>query len=100
MFKLFKTTDDKLKDIGFKKNTDSCYNVAYERKNTKYGYTQIVVLSHKDSKRHIIQSYDKDLFDSDNIGNICVGLSYYETKLFLKKMKEKGWTTSRKEEQK
>lgn len=36
-------------------------------------------------------NYDPDLFDSKNIGNTCVGLTYKETKLFLKKMKKKGW---------
>lgn len=50
-----------------------------------------VLLAHKKNGKHIIQSYDKNLTDSKGIGNTCVGLTYYETKLFMKKMKQKGW---------
>lgn len=35
--------------------------------------------------------YDKDTFDKRFKGNICVGLTGYETKLILKKMKQLGW---------
>lgn len=59
----------------------------------KYKYTQCVDLSHKKSGKHIIQSYDKNLMDNKKIGNICVGLTYYEMKLFMKKMKKIGILT-------
>ncbi len=96
---LFKTVDQKIEDLGFKKIDDNQYIVLYERDfrmyadNTQHGYRQVVSICHKRSGRHIIQSYDPDLFDSKNIGNTCVGLTYKEMKLFMKKMKKKGWVT-------
>lgn len=88
--KLFKTVDDKLSEIGFVKIQENKYGASYERQNTKYNFVQVVSLLHKASGKHIIQSYDKDLFDTKHIGNTCVGLTMYETKLFLKKMKQLG----------
>lgn len=88
---LFKSIDDKFKDLGFEKTKDDEYAVIYERINNTFGYTQVIAILHKKSGRHIIQSYDKHLMDKDKIGNICVGLTYYEMKLILKKMKKKGW---------
>ena len=87
--KIFKNIDDKFKNIGFKKVTDNEYVVTYERLNETFGYTQVIDILHKKSGRHIVQSYDKHIMDEDKIGNICVGLSYYEMKLIMKKMKKK-----------
>lgn len=86
----FKTVDEKLADIGFVKVSENQYGVDYERKDGKYNYTQVVSILHKKSGRHVLQSYDKDLFDKKKIGNTCVGLTGYEIKLFLKKMKRIG----------
>lgn len=88
--KLFKSVDEKLKEIGFVKIEENKYDVRYERKNSKYNFTQCVDILHKASCRHILQSYDKDLIDEKKIGNTCVGLTGYEMKLFLKKMKQIG----------
>ncbi len=88
---LFKSIDDKFAELGFVKVEENCYGVIYERTNESYNFTQIIHLAHKHNGRHIIQSYDKNLFDSKKIGNTCVGLSMYETKLCLKKMKKLGW---------
>ena len=89
--KFFKTVDEKLADIGFAKTEENKYGATYKRTNVAYKYEQVVDLMHKASGKHIIQSYDKDLFDTDCIGNTCVGLTMYETKLFYKKMKQLGW---------
>lgn len=89
--KIFKNIDEKFEEIGFKKIRDDKYSVTYERYNEKFKYTQVLDILHKKSGRHIIQSYDKDLFDKKGIGNTGVGLTYYETKLALKKMKKKKW---------
>lgn len=89
--KIFKNIDEKFKDIGFKKVTDDQYAVTYERYNGKGKYIQVLDICHKKNGRHIIQSYDKDLYDRKEIGNTGVGLTYYETKLALKKMKKKKW---------
>ena len=88
--KLFKSVDEKLKEIGFVKIEEDKYVVRYERKNSKYNFTQFVDILHKASGRHILQSYDSELIDQKKIGNTCVGLSGYEMKLFLKKMKQIG----------
>lgn len=88
--KLFKTVDDKLAAIGFVKIKEDKYGVRYERKNSKYNFTQSVNILHKASGRHILQSYDNELMDQKKIGNTCVGLTGYEMELFLKKMKQIG----------
>lgn len=85
--KLFKTVDEKLVEIGFTKEKEDKYGCVYKRKDKKYNFTQKVVIEHKKSGRHILQSYDPDLGDDKGIGNTCVGLTGYEMKLFLKKMK-------------
>ena len=91
MKKLFKTIDDKFLEIGFKKIQDDEYAATYERKVEAYNFTQVLDILHKASGCYIVQSYDKDLFDNKKIGNTNVGLTYYEMKLVLKKMRKKGW---------
>ena len=86
--KLFKTIDDKFMEIGFQKIKDDEYAVTYIRKNEAYDYTQIIDIIHKESGRHIVQSYDEDVDEG-----ACVGLTYYELKLVMRKIKQKGWTT-------
>lgn len=90
--KLFKTVDEKIAELGFKKVREDKYGVEYERfwGNLDDGYTQKVVILHKKSGRHILQSYDPNLFDEKKIGCTCVGLTWYELKLFAKKMKQIG----------
>lgn len=87
--RLFKTVDEKLRDIGFKKIREDKYGVEYERfwGNFDDGYIQKVAILHKKSGRHIMQTY---LFDDKKIGCACVGLTWYELKLFAKKMKQIG----------
>lgn len=88
---MFKNIDKKFEEIGFIKVSEDKYGAIYERKNEEYNYTQVLAILHKASGRHIVQSYDKDLMDSKMIGNTCVGLSYYEIKLVLKKMRKLGY---------
>lgn len=83
--------DKKFKKIGFNKIEDNNYIVVYERENKLHNYVQVLELSHKANGKHIMQSYDKGLMDIKKIGNTCVGLTYYEMKLAMKKMKKKGW---------
>ena len=90
MIKLFKNVDEKLAEIGFIKIEENEYGVVYARKNEKYKYTHKVSISRKSSGRHILQSYDIDLFDAKGIGNTDIGLTGYEMKLFLKKMRKMG----------
>ena len=88
--RIFKSVDEKLKEIGFNKTSEDKYGATYERYIAKYNYWQCVDILHKVSDRHILLSYDKDLIDEKKIGNTCVGLTGYEMKLFLTKMKKLG----------
>lgn len=88
---MFKNIDKKFEEIGFIKVNEDKYGVTYERKGEKSNYTQVLAILHKANGEHIVQSYDKDLVDSKMIGNTSVGLTYYEMKLALKKMKKLGY---------
>lgn len=92
---MFKNIDKKFEKIGFIKVKEDKYGATYERKDIEYNSTQVLDILHKESGRHIVQSYDKDLVDDKRIGNTCVGLSYYEMKLVLKKMKKMGYHKSK-----
>lgn len=89
--KLFKTVDEKFAEIGFVKIEENKYGAIYERKEVVHSYTQRIHLAHKESGMHIVQSYDVELMDGQKIGNTCVGLTMYELKLCLKKMKQMKW---------
>jgi flagellar motor component MotA len=89
--KLFKTIDEKFKEIGFLKVQEDEYGVSYEKQHNSPKYLQRLDILHKSSGRHIIQSYDPYLMDDKKIGNTCVGLTMYEMDLCIKKMKQMGW---------
>ena len=86
---MFKTIDDKFKEIGFIKVREDEYGVSYERNIGTF--LQKLDLLHKYSGKHILLSYDPYLIDNKKIGNTCVGLTMYEIKLCFKKMKKMGW---------
>jgi hypothetical protein len=94
---MFKTVDEKLAEIGFvevrglKQFGVRC--AKYERESTEYNYIHVVELMTKQNGYHIIQSYQRDV-NSEGFNN-AVGLTMYETKLFLKKMKQLGWKPRR-----
>lgn len=85
---LFRNIDREFEKIGFTKIEEDKYGVEYERYNEKYKYTQVIYIGHKSSGNHIVQSYDEGVMDENKIGNICVGLTYPETKLVLKKFRQ------------
>lgn len=88
---IFKSIDEKFAEIGFVKINENEYGAIYERNIKEFSYTQSLTLLRKASGKHLIQSFDKDLMDVDKIGNTCVGLTMYEAKLCIKKMKKMGW---------
>jgi len=88
--RILKNTDEKIEALGFAKIEENKYGVEYERENKDYGYMQRVCIFKKASGNHILQSYDPARSDKDDIGCICVGLTYTELKLFAKKMREMG----------
>lgn len=89
--KFFKTIDEKFADIGFVKVEEDKFGAIYTREDTQYKFMQRLDLMHKASGFHIVQSYDPALGDAKGVGNTCVGLTMYEMKLCLKKMKQMGW---------
>jgi len=91
IIKLFKTVDEKFAEIGFIKLEEGDSFVSYARYVKEYGYIQELHLQRKISGKHLIQSYDPELFDKKMIGNTGVGLTMYEVKLCVKKMRQKGW---------
>lgn len=82
----FKSIDKKFEEIGFYKVKEDKYGATYSRKDP-LGFIHVLDISRK-ADANIVQSYDKDLFDTEGVGNTCVGLTYYEMKLVLKKMKQ------------
>lgn len=88
---MFKSVDKKFEEIGFKKVSDDEHGVVYERECScmPFKYTHVLAIEKKKSGHRLIFSYDKDTFDNKKIGNVCVGLTGYEMKLALKKMKQK-----------
>lgn len=80
--KLFKSVDEKLSEIGFEKTYESDSGVDYEKYVEGFNFIHKVSIVHKSSGKHLLQSYDLE--------SIGVGLTGYEMKLFLKKMKQLG----------
>lgn len=91
--KFLDNIDKKFEKIGFVKLEENQFGARYERMDECHDYVQVLHIGHKDNGNHIVQSYDKNLMDSQNIGNTCVGLSCYEMKLALKKMRKLGLKT-------
>lgn len=85
----FKTVDDKLEDLGFKKIKEDKYGAEYKRYNEQFRFTQKLDIMHKSDGNHIVQSYDVDSCTLN--GCNTVGLTYDEMKLALAKMKELGY---------
>ena len=82
--KLFKSVDEKLSEIGFEKSYESDSGVDYEKYVGGFHFVHKVSIVRKSSGKHLLCSYAPDT------GCIGVGLTGYEMKLFLKKMKQMG----------
>lgn len=87
--KLFKSADELFADIGFTKVYESNLYVQYERYNEEFKYMQSLDLGYKRNGYHLIMSSVKDV-NSEGFNNM-VGLTMYEVKLCLKKMRELKW---------
>lgn len=94
--KLFKTTDEKFEELGFTKVEETDGFVRYSKYISEHNYTQYIDLCRKQNGRNLIHSYDPKLPDKKGIGHTAVGISMYEAKLCIKKMKEKGWRIQKK----
>lgn len=83
---MFKSIDKKFEEIGFVKIKEDEHGVSYERPNKEFNYIQRIDILHKTNGKHIIQSYDAT--NTTSRFSPVVGLTGYEIKLVLKKMKE------------
>ena len=83
---IFKSIDEKFKDIGFIKVREDKYGVVYERYEDEYGYVQRLDILHKINGKYLVQSYDATNTTSEL--SPVVGLTGYELKLALIKMKK------------
>ena len=88
---MFKNPDRRLVDMGFFKDKrggnvpENKYGATYYRKDS-YGFIQKLDIMHKKSGTCQIQSY-QERTNSDGYHN-CVGLTYDEAKVVLKKCRE------------
>ena len=78
--------DKKLAKKGFIKTMDNTHGIYYEKEDEKY--THVLAIIWKRYGDNIFQSYDKDLFDKDKIGNVNIGISEDILTLCNKKMKK------------
>ena len=87
--KLFKTTDQKLSELGFKIKDEDLQTIRYTRYDQLYDYYQEVEISKQDNPTNDIMIFSYYV-DHDNQWNnkVVVGLTVEETKLFLKKIRE------------
>lgn len=89
---LFRIADKKLAEIGFIKVEENDTMTMFHRVNKKLGYTQYLALIRGEGGQHIALSYDHGLRNRrDRIGNNADGLTMYEMKLCIRKMREFGW---------
>ena len=85
--KLFKSVDDKLEAIGFKKIEESEDIVVYEKDAQLY--VHVLELCRWGKGQNVIFSHQRGV-NSDGFNN-NVGLTVYEAHLASKKMWQKGW---------
>lgn len=85
--KLFKSVDERLKDLGFEKvEAEDKYGAFYIRVvpvNSDDSYVHRLDIIHKANGKHLIQSYEEGV-NSDGFNN-TVGLTYGVSKLAMKK---------------
>ena len=84
--KLFKTVDEKLYDLGFKKVSEDPYSVIYTREDFMLGYAHYLDIFYRSNGIVLIQSYGR-YTESGGYYNI-VELTNEEVKLVYKKSKE------------
>lgn len=92
---LFRIADKKLAEIGFIRveDEDNPAFELYRRINKKRGYTQYLEINYSNDGRHSVLSYSRELHDRKYAGRTSVGLTAYEMRLCVRKMRELGWDT-------
>lgn len=78
--------DKKLLKLGFVKLEENEHGAIFEREEKEFNYIHVVDIMKKKSKKHLIFSYDKKV--NEDYFNNAVGLTYEETKLFMKKYRQ------------
>lgn len=85
----FKNIEQKIKELGFEKVYQSDLVIQFQREDKQFDFIYGVDIVHKQTGKHIIQSYQKNSpckkFDC------MVGITFDECKLFLKYAKKLKW---------
>lgn len=81
---ILKRIDNNLAKLGFTKISEDINGICYQRIDYDHNYTHIVSIGYDRTGKPTIQSYQKET-NSDGFNNM-VGLTIYESKLFLKRM--------------
>ena len=86
-----KIIDNKFKKIEFRKICEDSNGVLYQKYDEDKGHVQLISIYKNNDEPFRIESYNRDIMDNNKIGNICIGLSLYETVLCVCKIIVKGW---------
>lgn len=91
IFESKKSIENKLKELGFNKVYESDLVVQFERWDDQFKYTNGVDLVHKQSGKHLIQSFEKGKNTLNDLDSIMVGIEFKHLKLFMKYFKKLKW---------
>lgn len=86
---MLKSVDEMFKEIGFIKIEETGEYVKYERVDDISPGTQVLLISKKRHFPSSVKTYYDNFLNGATVFS-PVGLTYYETKLVLKKMKKLG----------
>ena len=77
------TAEKRIYGFGFRCVYQHDHIAQYER-----GGAHVVELQWRPNGKHVMLSYNKNLFDTKGTGNSCIGLTYGEVIAFAERMKE------------
>ena len=82
----FRDADQELKALGFKKYKETDVGVSYHKTVPEHLYIHVLYIGHKHDGYDVFQSYQLNP-NSEGFNN-CVGLTYKEMRMAMKKYKE------------
>lgn len=89
--KLFKSIDDRFKELGFQildEHDKKCSYIRYYGLCDEYDIIHVIDIKYSEyTKGYQIESYDASTFDNSTTNKTSVPLTNYELKLVLKKIK-------------
>lgn len=91
IFESLKSIENKIKKLGYKKTYDEDKIIEFQMEDKQFHFIHEVSIIHKQSGKHLIQSYQKGTPKGENFWSPMVGLTFEETELFLKYAKKLKW---------